>query len=72
MRSGLRTLLENSAGVQVVGEAANGPAAINLARELAPDIVLVPVDLPELGGIETARQLPGRLPGSPRGAALAT
>lgn len=51
-RDGLRRLLETEAGWVVAGEAATGRQAIDVARALAPDVLLLDVAMPELGGIE--------------------
>lgn len=51
-----RLLLE-SAGYDVVGEAADGAEAVTVARELQPDLVLLDVQLPDVDGFEVARQL---------------
>ena len=56
-RAGLLALLENSAEVEVVGEAANGREAIKQAKKLDPDLILMDVAMPELNGIEAARQI---------------
>jgi DNA-binding NarL/FixJ family response regulator len=55
-RTGLRNLLEEQ-GVQVVGEAPNGRAALRLASELAPDVVIMDLNMPGLTGVETTRHL---------------
>jgi DNA-binding NarL/FixJ family response regulator len=55
-RESLALLLE-SRGHQVIGEAANGEAAIQLAAELKPDLVLMDLGLPGMGGIEATRRL---------------
>jgi DNA-binding NarL/FixJ family response regulator len=55
-RSGLKNLLEEQ-GVQVVGEAANGQAALRSVSELAPDVVIMDLNMPGLSGVETTRQL---------------
>jgi DNA-binding NarL/FixJ family response regulator len=52
MRAGLRAVLSSDEGLRVVGEAANGAAAIARARELAPDVVLMDVRMPGMDGIE--------------------
>ena len=56
IRMDLRDILE-SQGHTVVGEGANGVEAIQLCQDLAPDIVLMDVKMPELDGIEAARQI---------------
>jgi two-component system, response regulator PdtaR len=55
-RMDLREMLENL-GYQVVGEAGDGVAAVNLARTLRPDLVLMDIKMPELDGISAARTL---------------
>jgi DNA-binding LytR/AlgR family response regulator len=53
-RSELRYLLAGEAGVDVVGEAAGAQEALDLARELAPDVVFLDVEMPGLSGVEAA------------------
>jgi DNA-binding NarL/FixJ family response regulator len=60
-RTGLRNLLEQE-GVNVVGEAENGEAAIRLAADLAPDVVIMDLNMPGAGGVETTRRLSGLAP----------
>ena len=60
-RTGLRNLLEEQ-GVNVVGEAAEGQTAIRLASELAPDVVIMDLNMPGLTGVETTRKLAGIAP----------
>jgi PAS domain S-box-containing protein len=57
VRQGLRALLENEPGLEVVGEAASGPAVMRQVQDLAPDIVLLDLALPELHGVEAIRQI---------------
>ena len=54
MRAGIRSLLEECAGLEVVGEAADGYEALQLMRELRPDVALVDISMPGLNGLETA------------------
>jgi DNA-binding NarL/FixJ family response regulator len=60
-RTGLRNLLEEQ-GVRVVGEAPNGQTALRLAPELAPDVVIMDLNMPGLSGVETTRHLTGIAP----------
>jgi DNA-binding NarL/FixJ family response regulator len=60
-RTGLKNLLEEQ-GVNVVGEAPNGQTAIRLASDLAPDVVVMDLNMPGLTGVETTRQLAGVAP----------
>jgi DNA-binding NarL/FixJ family response regulator len=60
-RTGLKNLLEEQ-GVNIVGEAPNGQTAIRLASDLAPDVVIMDLNMPGLTGVETTRQLAGIAP----------
>ena len=60
-RTGLRNLLEEQ-GVNVVGEAENGETAIRLASDLAPDVVVMDLNMPGAGGVETTRRLSSLAP----------
>ena len=63
-RARLRSLLEEIGGATVAGEASDGARAIAAAAELKPDVVLLDVRMPRMGGIEVARHL-ALLPESP-------
>jgi DNA-binding NarL/FixJ family response regulator len=56
-REGLRTLLESNDGFEVVGEANDGREAVELARKLHPDVVVMDVAMPDLNGIEATRKI---------------
>lgn len=57
VREGTRDILEREAGLTVVGEAADGQEAIDLAAALKPDIVVMDIRMPILSGIEAAKQM---------------
>ena len=61
MREGLRALLARQEGITVVGEAADGPAALELARRLRPDVVILDIGLPGLSGIAVAARITAEL-----------
>lgn len=56
-RRGLRSMLELEEDIQVVGEAGDGLEAQDLARELRPDIALLDINMPNMDGIDAAREL---------------
>ncbi len=55
MRDGLRSLIETRSDMEVVGEADNGIRAVELARELLPDVVIMDISMPEMDGIEATK-----------------
>ncbi len=57
VRQGFRLILETQPDMEVVGEAANGREAVELAQRLSPDVVIMDVGMPEMGGIEATRRL---------------
>jgi DNA-binding NarL/FixJ family response regulator len=59
VRIGLRMILDAQPDIEVIGEAGDGRTAVNLARELRPDVCLFDIRMPELDGIEAVRQLAG-------------
>ena len=62
MRNGLRLLLERQPNLQVVGEAADGRQAVALCESANPDVVIMDIGMPNLNGIEAARQIVNRNP----------
>lgn len=56
-RAGLRRIVADSPSISVVGEAASGEQALSLVRELRPDVVLLDVLMPGMGGLETTQRL---------------
>lgn len=57
IRDGLKSLLLQHKNMEVVGEAADGQAAVQMAGKLAPDIVVIDIGMPELNGMEATRQI---------------
>ena len=60
-RTGLRNLLEEQ-GVHVAGEAASGTDAVRVVTEIAPDVVVMDLNMPGMTGVEATRQIVGRAP----------
>jgi DNA-binding NarL/FixJ family response regulator len=61
VREGLRSLLEQEADMDVVAEAGTGAAALQLARELHPDVIVMDIAMPDTNGIEATRQIVSEL-----------
>jgi DNA-binding NarL/FixJ family response regulator len=59
---GLRRVLEAEDGIRVIGAATDGEEALELARQLMPDVVLMDVNLPSMNGMQVTRQLKADLP----------
>jgi DNA-binding NarL/FixJ family response regulator len=57
MREGLRLLLENQSGVEVIGEGRNGREAVKLVKELKPDIVVTDISMPDMNGMEATKRI---------------
>lgn len=57
VRLGIKKLLANIGDIKVIGEAANGETAIRLTRELKPDVVLMDLKMPGIGGLEATHKL---------------
>jgi len=62
VRAGIRALLESLEGIAVVAEAGNGGEVLELARKHRPDVVLLDISMPGIGGLEASAQLKQELP----------
>jgi len=62
MRNGLRLLLERQPDFEVTGEAADGRATVEICEAKRPDVVVLDIAMPQLNGIEAARQISTKLP----------
>ena len=62
VRAGIRSLLEKLVGIEVVGEAADGHAALELAAATAPDVLMLDVSMPGLNGLEASSRAVRRFP----------
>jgi len=57
MRAGLRLMIDGAHGIEVIGEAADGAAALEQIRALDPDVVLMDIRMPQMTGLEALREL---------------
>src|SRR6266480_8166720 len=64
VRQGLRALLESEEDMSVVGEADNGRQAVQMAKRLRPDVVVMYIGMPSLNGLEATRQISKQIPKS--------
>src|ERR1700733_6414919 len=63
MRKGLRTVIEPHSGWEICGEATTGIEALELAKSLKPDLVVLDVSMPVLNGLEVAHRISRSMPG---------
>ncbi len=64
VRQGFRRILEDDPRITVVGEASTGLSAIQLAKDVKPDVVVMDLAMPELGGLEASAEILKDLPGT--------
>jgi two-component system, NarL family, response regulator NreC len=57
IREGIKSLIEKQSDMQVIGEAKDGRETVSLVQELLPDIVVMDISMPDMNGIEAARQI---------------
>ena|SRR2546423_1819771 len=62
VREGLRGLLQQEGDMEVIGEAADGRAAVQMTHDMSPDVVVMDVGMPGLNGIEATRQIMNKEP----------
>lgn len=64
VRNGLLSLIEKELDIEVIAEADDGRTAVRIALELAPEVVVMDIAMPDLNGIEATRQIIAALPGT--------
>ena len=62
VRQGLRALLEEEGGIEIVGEAEDGSEVVELAAKLCPDVIIIDVSMPKVNGIEATRLIIEKTP----------
>ena len=64
VRNGLARLLHTQPGIQVIGQASDGQMAVDLARHMQPDVIVMDVSMPRLDGVEATRLITAQMPGT--------
>ena len=63
VRTGMRRLLDDVSGIEVIAEATTGEEAVNLCREHVPQVVLMDINMPGMGGLAATERIKAELPG---------
>lgn len=63
-RKGLRWLVESHANLEICGEAANGVEAVEMAKKLTPDVIIMDISMPYVNGLDATRQIRQQVPNS--------
>ena len=61
-REGIKDLLEDEKGIEVVGEASTGPEAVAMAKKIKPDVILMDIKLPQMDGVSATRVIRKEVP----------